>query len=323
MKFIKNIFTFAVLYLSLSYQLTAMIRDKDEINSLGIRQQLMISETATFQSAFDYAEAHNYRGGFPTFHEADYGNGKVYGVLFLKREAAEWRDIPVQELNNPTPTDIPERFRSVTTYAQAHNYRGGFPTFHEADYGNGKVYGTILVRGGIFEDIPEIVTHMLKDYTWDSQINRPQKLKVLQQYIRGYRSGIGCSRLSQQERGQLITQGYRKNISFGINNDPNVNASAIVNGNQIWINFAVLFPQGDNEIAQTLIHETMHCAGYNHPNRTANDRPGDNGPYYGTPPLRSEICIAGQQSLTSSSKNKECSPDGDKYTIKHKIQSNL
>jgi hypothetical protein len=45
----------------------------------------------------------------------------------------------------------------------------------------------------------------------------------------------------------------------------------------------------------------MHCAGYTHPTRIDPpapnaDAPYDNGKYYGTPPLRAELCIAGQQS---------------------------
>ncbi|HEY5844911.1 MAG TPA: hypothetical protein VIU87_26235 [Mycobacterium sp.] len=78
------------------------------------------------------------------------------------------------------------------------------------------------------------------------------------------------------------------------------------------VNFSVLFPQGDEEISQTLIHEMMHCTGHRHderrdpdpalgqscaaPDPTVFDCPGDNGVYYGTPPLRAEFCIAGDQS---------------------------
>jgi hypothetical protein len=76
------------------------------------------------------------------------------------------------------------------------------------------------------------------------------------------------------------------------------------------VNFGVLFPQGDEEISQTLIHEMMHCAGLTHPTRVdppagkscadppprAFDCPNDEGKYYGTPPLRAEFCIAGDQS---------------------------
>ena len=103
---------------------------------------------------------------------------------------------------------------------------------------------------------------------------------------------------------------YRRPIRHGIDTRPNVNASAFVNGNQLFANFGVLFPQGNTEISQTLIHEMMHCAGFTHPDRRdppaaqscANpnpalfDCPFDNGVYYGTQPLQAELCIAGIQS---------------------------
>lgn len=84
----------------------------------------------------------------------------------------------------------------------------------------------------------------------------------------------------------------------------------MVGGSTVNVNFGNLFPQGDTEISQTLIHEMMHCAGFSHPVRRVPpdgmscaapdpavfDCPGDNGQYYGTPALRAEFCIAGAQS---------------------------
>jgi hypothetical protein len=87
----------------------------------------------------------------------------------------------------------------------------------------------------------------------------------------------------------------------------NANASAFVGQNQVFVNFANLFPDGDDEIAQSLVHEMTHCAGFTHPDRCDRDEfddgvcspvdvPGDGGDYYDSPPLRAEICIAGNQS---------------------------
>ncbi|KAJ9647322.1 hypothetical protein H2199_002309 [Coniosporium tulheliwenetii] len=114
-----------------------------------------------------------------------------------------------------------------------------------------------------------------------------------------YRAGI-CGNLSQPEKDR-VRQAYRKPIVHSVATDPNINASAFINGQSIAINFTNLFPLGDDEIAQTLLHEMMHCAGYTHPRRidppAANaDVPYDGGKYYGTPPLRAELCIAGEQS---------------------------
>jgi hypothetical protein len=38
------------------------------------------------------------------------------------------------------------RFREVQRYADVHGFFAGFPNFHEADYGDGVVHGTILLR---------------------------------------------------------------------------------------------------------------------------------------------------------------------------------
>jgi hypothetical protein len=92
-------------------------------------------------------------------------------------------------------------------------------------------------------------------------------------------------------------------MNHRVSTDAAINASFFQG--QIWVNFANLFPLGDNEIAQTLLHEMMHRAGYGHPDRIDPpapdaDVPYDDGKYYGTAPLRSELCIAGQQSDTAT-----------------------
>ncbi len=105
----------------------------------------------------------------------------------------------------------------------------------------------------------------------------------------------GTGPLNSTETEALLGA-YRRPIWHGVDTNPNNGASAIVGGNSLWINFINLFPQGDDEIAQSLIHEMMHCAGYTHPDRQASDMPGDGGAYYNSPPLRAELCIAGRQS---------------------------
>lgn len=104
---------------------------------------------ARFRAVYDYAKAQGFVGGFPNFHEADYGHGKVYGTILIKPGEAEWRDIPAAALGNPG--EAAARFRAVYDYAKAQDYVGGFPNFHEADYGHGQVYGTILLKAGVAE----------------------------------------------------------------------------------------------------------------------------------------------------------------------------
>jgi hypothetical protein len=140
----------------------------------------------------------------------------------------------------------------------------------------------------------------MSNFTFDSNITAQQQATLYERHSLAYFQSAQCGSLSAQEIADVRAK-YRTAIQHSVSTDPNANASAIVGGSRIWINFTNLFPLGDNEIAQTLVHEMMHCASYTHPVRRDPplpnpDVPGDNGPYYGTPPLQAELCIAGQQS---------------------------
>lgn len=52
---------------------------------------------ARMRSANDYAARNGYLGGFPTFHHANYGKGIVCGIILIKRDAGEWRDVIIVE----------------------------------------------------------------------------------------------------------------------------------------------------------------------------------------------------------------------------------
>jgi hypothetical protein len=257
---------------------------------------------ARFRAANDWAGRNGYAGGFPNFHQADYGNGVVYGTILLKPGTADWRDVPARELGNPQGGDVGARFRATNDWALRNGYATGFPNFHQADYGNGVVYGTILLKHGTahWRDVYEYVMGIFSRFTFDAAISAEQRLRTMERHSFALSRHASCGNITRAERNQLL-RAYRRSIRHGINTDPTANASAIVGGSEIWINFNNLFPQNDNEVAQTLIHEMMHCAGYSHPRRIDRpapnpDVPGDNGPYYGTPPLRAELCIAGAQS---------------------------
>lgn len=75
----------------------------------------------------------------------------VCGTVLVKSGCAEWRDVPLVELGNPSLSDIGARFRATQDYATKHGFVGGFPTFFHADYGNGIVCGSILLRSGAAE----------------------------------------------------------------------------------------------------------------------------------------------------------------------------
>ena len=135
----------------------------------------------------------------------------------------------------------------------------------------------------------------MSNFGFDPAISQPDRLRVLQRHAFAHFRAKQCTNISAQERTDVINA-YGRAMQHGISTNPNVNAEATIGGNQMWINFGNLFPLGDREIAQTLLHEMMHIAGYTHPPKTSSDVPGDNGPYYGSPPLRAELCIAGIQS---------------------------
>lgn len=147
------------------------------------------------------------------------------------------------------------------------------------------------------------------NYSFDNGITSDQIDTLLERHTFAFGQIAGCGSLSATERA-FLTATYQRPIRHGINTDPLANASAFRNSNHMFVNFGNLFPNGDDEIAQTLIHEMMHCVGYSHPGRcdtddfnaglcTPVDVSGDNGDYFGTPPLQAEICIVGNQSDSS------------------------
>ncbi len=52
---------------------------------------------ARMTTANDYAFKNGYLGGFPTFYHTDYGKGIVCGIILIKKNAGEWRDVVVVE----------------------------------------------------------------------------------------------------------------------------------------------------------------------------------------------------------------------------------
>jgi hypothetical protein len=117
---------------------------------------MAISPDRRFRLVNDYAGAAGYFAGFPNFHEADYGNGVVGGVHLLRDTVAEWRDVPRDTYGVYHIEDVPGLFRGAADYASAHGYAAAFPNCHQADHGQGVVYGTILLKPGTVEwrDVP-------------------------------------------------------------------------------------------------------------------------------------------------------------------------
>ncbi|MGC1480574.1 MAG: RICIN domain-containing protein [Chthoniobacterales bacterium] len=154
---------------------------------------------------------------------------------------------------------------------------------------------------------------LIGPFSYDPAIPFPHVLTLHERYTHAFTKIAHCDRIGNEK--QRLREAFARDIWTGITHEPNVNARARIGGRQIWVNFDILFPQGPREIAQTLIHELMHSAGYTHPNRQPSDRPGDNGPYYGTPPLQAEICIAGIQSFEVTADSTSCFVDGETCSI--------
>ncbi|MCY9395633.1 SprT-like domain-containing protein, partial [Bacillus inaquosorum] len=157
-------------------------------------------------------------------------------------------------------------------------------------------YGTILLKGETIElrDVPKIIMSFFS-WPFDAKYSRNERLHVLERHSFAYSRIRQCSNLNEKEKENLLNK-YSQTITHDFTTKQGVNGEAIPNGNTIWLNRNFLNSNQEDEIAQTLIHEMMHCAGYNHIERRPTDRPGDNGEYYNSPPLRAELCIAGRQS---------------------------
>ena len=110
-----------------------------------------------FRSRAIAARALGFVGGFPNFYlePGPQGLGSVGGTIFLTHAAAEWRDVPLSELDNVDLNNFEERMRKTNVYANKHGFVGGFPNYFHEDYGRGIVCGTILLKNAAatWEDV--------------------------------------------------------------------------------------------------------------------------------------------------------------------------
>jgi hypothetical protein len=115
---------------------------------------------ARFRATQDYAKRNGFVGGFPNFYQANNGQVTVRGTLLLLSAIAVWKDVPASELGNPPSDDVGARFRATQDYAKRNGFVGGFPNFYQADYGQGTVYGTLLLPDttAVWKDVPSSVT---------------------------------------------------------------------------------------------------------------------------------------------------------------------
>jgi len=135
---------------------------------------------------------------------------------------------------------------------------------------------------------------VIPHFRYDDDINDADKEKLIERHTFVLSKIYSCKSLSPEAKEKLI-ESYRSNIRNSRLYDPKINGGGSAAEKRIWINFDNL-RNDDREFAQTIIHEMMHIAGYAHPKKEDSDQPGDDGQYYGSPPLQAELCIDGKQS---------------------------
>jgi hypothetical protein len=265
-----------------------------------------------------WAGARGFAAGFPTFEQAMTSNGAVLGALLLRPGHSQWQDVRRADLGDVGIGDVPALMRAANDWARAQGFAAGYPTFEQADHGQGVVAGVTLLNASAvaWRDVFADVLAMQSRYSFDPGLTGGQVARLLERYAFAYERLAVCQSLSDKERNDTRTA-FRRNIRTGITADPGVNASAAIGGRSIDVNVTNHFGNSAREQAQTLVHEMVHCAGYGHPDRrdcppgvTPNcDVPFDNGRYYGTAPLRAELCVGGFQSDTL------CAPVGETATV--------
>ncbi|OKO96562.1 hypothetical protein PENSUB_10737 [Penicillium subrubescens] len=157
--------------------------------------------------------------------------------------------------------------------------------------------------GQIVIPLPVLVPTIL--FTFDPAFTDEERYQILRGHQTGYdRAGV-CTFLTAQQAKE-VRELYWVQIHHGIDADPTHNASTIPGSRFIDVNNTNLLPLSNDEIAQTLLHEMLHCVGYTHRQKIATDAPYDGGAYYQSVPLQGEMCIAGRQSLTGPAENRPC-----------------
>jgi hypothetical protein len=118
-----------------------------------------------FRAANDYAVRQGWAAAMPNFHAADWGQGVVYGTFLFENGSFDFQDVPRDTLNVYVIEDVPGMMRAANDYAASNGYAAGFPTFHQADYGEGVVCGVMLLKTGwvTWRDVPASLLRLYSD----------------------------------------------------------------------------------------------------------------------------------------------------------------
>lgn len=185
-----------------------------------------VSETAmaAFRHRAEAATKAGFAGAYPNFHEAKQDANIVGGTIFLKSAIANWQDVSLAELGNPSLNDFGARMRATQDFASRNGFLAGFPTFFHADYGKGTVCGTVLIgnAGADWRDVPltELGNPALDDI--GARMRSANDYAVRNGYLSGfpnfyhadYGKGIVCGiilikKSAGEWRDVIITEGLR------------------------------------------------------------------------------------------------------------------
>lgn len=164
-----------------------------------------------FRKVNDWCVNNGMAAGFPNFHMRDpYGGGdRFYGVIALPDYAVDWADVLASDMGNPNPSDYRVRLTAAHDYARAQGYAHGYPNFHQADYGDGLVYGTFFIK-------EEIVEYQ-NVFTIDLGIKNPTNNVTLDHWFRavndyavkqGFDTGMPNGHWGQNEWGEWVIGVY-------------------------------------------------------------------------------------------------------------------
>ena len=125
-----------------------------------------------FRAANAYAVANGFAAAYPNCEQGSVSGQVVLGLILINSGAVEFRDVPRSTLGVSDLNDVPSMMRAAHDYAIANGFAGGFPTFNQADYGNGVVYGVMLFYPGTlkWKDLPA---------TYLARYTRPTKFAIL------------------------------------------------------------------------------------------------------------------------------------------------
>lgn len=116
-----------------------------EVKDIPARDLTFNNIASRFRACNDYGAHRGYLSAIPNFHQANHGNGVVYGAIFIKKNAGIHKTVLRTELG-VGPENIEAFFRAVNDYAAKNGYGSGYPNFHQIGSGRGLGYGVILLN---------------------------------------------------------------------------------------------------------------------------------------------------------------------------------